>query len=509
MNLDYYLTIGLFNETNLEFITSEIIENITIIKSKISEETQFFKSIPLKDEISVFGYRLDNTSYNIYIQIKNIIYNDNKSKFEIVNYLELEKIKLNNNSSNEIDFYAYYYMINMLKINEHRFILTAPSQSNNELFLAIFDINHELPDISLFIRYYKIPMKIYFLKLHHFLECQNYNGFIAIIYTTYLSPVLNKVYQFLSIFSYINGTDSELINLQKETKLKLKDYINETSIENNIFGVYLYGIKIIKLPNNNENGVFYISKEKNNIIKENDILNSEDEIIFIYDYDDLIIGNTIYIIEIAGVVKEPLYSEAINYSIYNEHYGNALPETFYQLEILIGKTCFYNYSIPNKIITENDCPENCKLCYYNICFNCKNDYILENSTKSCQLNISKEGYYYDENLKYYKKCYESCKTCSKGPKYLIDKSDIEEMNCNKCPQDFYKLENTNNCYNKNNPPKYHFFNIEGFSKCYETCLTCNGYKINSTYYNCLSCDENYYLFYQKSTNYLVCAFTNK
>ena len=183
----------------------------------------------------------------------------------------------------------------------------------------------------------------------------------------------------------------------------------------------------------------------------------------------------------AGVVKEPSYSKAINYSIYYEHYGNNLSETFYQPEILVGKTCFYNYSISNSINGENDnsCLENCKVCYYNICLKCINN-IFDNITNKCQLNVQQEGYYYDENLKYYKKCYESCKTCSKGPIYMMNNNnyDIEEMNCNQCPQDFYKLENTNNCYDKNNPPKYHFFNIEGFSKCYETCMTCSGYKKN-------------------------------
>ena len=249
LNTDSYLTIGLFNESNLEFINSEIVDNITILSSVT---TQFYRSILLKDEISILGYRLDNTSYNIYLQIKNIINNNNK--YEIVNYLNFERIKLNKNNSNEFNFDSYYYAINMLKINEHRFAIISPSKTYYELFLIIFDI-HKNSDISLFIRYYKIPIKIYYNKLYHFIESKNYNGFITLIYTAYMSPMNAKIYQFLSIFSYINGTDSELINLQSETKLKLKDYINETYIENNIFGAELYGIKIIKLPNNNENGV--------------------------------------------------------------------------------------------------------------------------------------------------------------------------------------------------------------------------------------------------------------
>ena len=84
------------------------------------------------------------------------------------------------------------------------------------------------------------------------------------------------------------------------------------------------------------------------------------------------------------------------------------------------------------------------------------------------------------------------------------------MNCIQCPQDFYKIDNTNNCYHKYNPPKKHFFNNGGFfSKCYESCMTCSQYKKNNTYYNCLSCDENTNIFYQKSTNCLDCSFKEK
>ena len=40
-------------------------------------------------------------------------------------------------------------------------------------------------------------------------------------------------------------------------------------------------------------------------------------------------------------------------------------------------------------------------------------------------------------------------------------------------------------------------------------MTCNGPKKNSTYFNCLTCDENTNLFYPKSTNCLDCAFIDK
>ena len=111
--------------------------------------------------------------------------------------------------------------------------------------------------------------------------------------------------QYFSILSYINSRDSELIIFDSSTTLELNTYINENDIENNLFGVILYGIKIFLMPRNIR--VYYISEKKINIITENEILDPDDIIHFIFDYDNLIKGDTTYIIEMAGVVKEPSY----------------------------------------------------------------------------------------------------------------------------------------------------------------------------------------------------------
>ena len=86
-----------------------------------------------------------------------------------------------------------YYIINLLKINEYRFILIYPNTSNIRLFLVVFDIN-EPPNIALLIRYYFIQLNIYESQIYFYLECRNYNGFISLIYTirgeTEYSPIL-------------------------------------------------------------------------------------------------------------------------------------------------------------------------------------------------------------------------------------------------------------------------------------------------------------------------------
>ena len=106
--------------------------------------------------------------------------------------------------------------------------------------------------------------------------------------------------------------------------------------------------------------------------------------------------------------------------------------------------------------------------------------------------------------------HDSCKTCSNGPIYYIDILEIEDTNCNECIQGYYKMENTNNCINKDTIPLAYYLDINKgyFLKCYEKCMTCKTYKKNSTYLNCISCDENS-VFYPKSSNCLNCSKRDK
>ena len=86
--------------------------------------------------------------------------------------------------------------------------------------------------------------------------------------------------------SYINSTDSSILNLESNNILNLSNYINSELIENNLFRVFLSGVK--------------------NIWSRNFSL--EDIINFVFDYYNLIKGEAMYTIEIAAVVQESSYS---------------------------------------------------------------------------------------------------------------------------------------------------------------------------------------------------------
>ena len=438
--------------------------------------------------------------------MKEVKYKYNKYILEDY-FLAKKTIVINQNK--KFSYNYYYFNSHMLKINDYKFCLTTSNYYLNELYIITFDL-YSAHDTNLCIRHYNIPLKLYNLREYKFIMSFNFYGFYGLVYTTE-DIQTKRVEQYLSIFSYINGIDSEIISLDSNTILNLNDYINSNFIENNLFGLCLNGIKIISLPCSKDLGVYYFSEQKNNIVLENEILNINDKISFVFDYDNLITNNLVYTIELAGIVKEPSYSELNKYPIFTENYGDKDQESFYSPRILTGKTCFYNFTIKNSLSGENinSCGEYCKVCYKNKCIKCIDNYILMEDSNTCH-NKQINNYFLDTKNNLLRKCHESCLLCSNGPIYSINSLDIEDTNCEVCIDNYYKIINTNNCIHKDNTPIGYYLDTDKnlFLSCYEKCLTCSKYKQNLTSLNCLSCDENS-IFYEHSHNCLDCVLRGK
>ena len=167
--------------------------------------------------------------------------------------------------------------------------------------------------------------------------------------------------------------------------------------------------------------------------------------------------------------------------------------------------CIINYSKSTDFLlstTDNiyyQCYQNCKLCNesYNPlsnemnCLECIDDYYFIYSENNCyNLTLLQENkYYFDTNDKKFHKCYNTCSECLN--------SEPNEMNhsCISCINDYYFLENTNNCYDINLTEKGYYLekNMKIFKICYINCKTCtNGYDSNSDNHNCIECADNYY-----------------
>ena len=110
------------------------------------------------------------------------------------------------------------------------------------------------------------------------------------------------------------------------------------------------------------------------------------------------------------------------------------------------------------------------------CDKCIMNYYFEYNTKNCCDNsILERGYYFDyftiseDELPTYKKCYKRCKTCNNT---FIE----NDMNCILCIDEFYKINGTNNCYNKSFKEEGYYLKNNIFYPCEENCKTCTDSK---------------------------------
>ena len=135
------------------------------------------------------------------------------------------------------------------------------------------------------------------------------------------------------------------------------------------------------------------------------------------------------------------------------------------------------------------CPKYCSQCSKNKkCKICLNGYNLVgvnyNDTNPiiCDNKIDIEkGYYKNEDNVYYL-CSEECTTCfEKDNKCLI------------CKENYYFLENSNNCYNISNYPKGYYYNKEKkiFAHCHNNCQTCTEGPISNDKMNCDTCKSDF------------------
>ena len=192
-------------------------------------------------------------------------------------------------------------------------------------------------------------------------------------------------------------------------------------------------------------------------------------------------------------------------------------DNYYKLN---GTNNCYDSSFQNEgyYLKENiyyPCDENCLTCSdkkndaSNNCLTCDNSqkqYLVEDLNNCVKEKYS--GYYLDNIENKFKKCHINCKECN-GPYRNNNINDIENHNCIKCIDDYYKLGESN-CYNNETIIEGYYLdkneNPYIWKVCYERCETCiqSG---NYTNMNCLSCKE--YIIDEKTSKKLKIFLTNK
>jgi hypothetical protein len=333
------------------------------------------------------------------------------------------------------------------------------------------------------------------------------------------------------LFGYFNSTDPKPIyNLKKDGlnyRIKLNDYLN---LQSNIFNYKIKGIKILKSPNYNSSGLFFISNNTKHQVEENDIVDFETSLSLNFKYNNIIKkGN--YLFKFAGVLEEPTYNNINRYSdstiwsfklgfvnatILQEKYINVYDTrrnlniigkaSLFQINVLEDIQVFCNKEYDDKCLKSND--NKCLTCgegtYYNI----------DNSNEITQYLIG-ENYYFDSNKQAFIKCHSRCKKCSKeynktsmqcdeciyNDKYFLTK----EKNClekSYCKYNFYYDDNFDLfCINKTNTcPDFKPYELSSTKECIEKCnLNEMGIKCNPTN-NIISINETYKLLHNDINN---------
>ena len=145
----------------------------------------------------------------------------------------------------------------------------------------------------------------------------------------------------------------------------------------------------------------------------------------------------------------------------------------------IGVNCKLNKPTCKKL----HCKE-CNVCFNDVyCSTCKNNFQLDEIKHICfnkKTNTDTNNENTNENIE----CHENCFSCSLP-------FTNENMNCISCKENFYRLNGTNDCFDKTLLDDGFYLKNDIFYPCDDNCMTCSDEKNNENH-NCIECAENYY-----------------
>ena len=535
----------------------------------------YHEAILLRDEIGIFVYYKDTSDHNAKpnILIKKLEQNNNKNI--TLKRLEENIIDITFNLISISTFYDTETLFNNLNyilsdsenslaiINEHNFALaTITVYDNTHLLIAMMNIHNN--DNSIEVKYFDIPLKdLYDINYYGNLKSFGYKDLFGIQFDHKNGE--NYISSFV-LFSFGNSTDPTPVENIFE---KLDNYTLTPSafvkVENNILCYQLTNVIITEIPDESTGIIVQRNNVNKTKLKKGDILAINEEIIVTYLKNKRDIPNGNYNLSFAPYLYEPDNEDTYKCYIDEDNFGENKNKTSNDKEHY-GREFSFQFTIGN-------CFKNCETCKKigtNItdqyCDSCIENYYFIEGTQNCfDKNNPPDGYYFDENKKQFKKCYEDCKTCkSLGteddmqctscnndegyfflygtknclkmpiPGYYIEKTDNkiykcdiscgtcssgaiknennEVTNCDTCNKDegYYNLDDSTVCTKKIKKGEYFDESCKCFKKCYKDCLTCSGEALNEYHMNCLSCDiSKGFEFYPLNSNCLNCKELNK
>ena len=328
----------LFLNSDLEFIKK--IET-SIISSELPSINIFFKFIHLKDNLDILAY---------YKGIKNDYPTLQLIETKISTYSYLAELK------EEILLNQYIYnssatLCDFIKIRDDLVCLSGTSPNKEILIISLINFYEEM---EYNIRYYEVDFfNLYKHKFFRDMKLYLYNKYVVLGFSCCFQSSCNLTtedhYSSLIFFSYPNSTERNLdiINhLKKEENNEIiLDLFDKVTIDNNIFGFILYGIKINSIDNC---GINFITNKTNNAINKNDIISKNEIIKIDFLEDEYQISNCKLIYSI--IITEPEYEEYNKYAnhIYKEN--NEDEKELFSNTLYEGKVETFEILISQEII---------------------------------------------------------------------------------------------------------------------------------------------------------------
>ena len=338
------------------FIIDEISLEINQIFIDNLQKFHMVKSIHFEKEIGIYNYFNNSTDLYPTLLIKNITFDQNENKYQLIDILK-NSIRLNLNYNNEYEDAPVD--MEMIKISEESFsiLYNFYSLSQSSFLFLLFDLygkNNKYENII--VRYYKIPKELYNIRYIACLKGFLYEKFLGF-------SMISEDFPLFLIFGRNNNIEPNKIvninNINNETlnyKIKINDYIyNNIKIDNNIFGYEFIGFQIIKLIGISDGVKYYLNSYSGSEIKENDILNINDEIIIDYSSAKAKVNNDFYL-ELSTIFGEPEYDKFNKYTDNIEIFGEEDQKNYFNKKIFQGNSIKFMYNF--------GCHKMCDTCEY-------------------------------------------------------------------------------------------------------------------------------------------------
>ena len=377
INLFYIIIIEPTFQLNLKQM-----KQIDIGDSYENNEEVFLKGIYLINNVGFYLYYKSISSYPT-IAIKDWNGEEKVSDYNFQNFI-----------LNQFDFNANLLYNDLININSNQICFTSVSKDKRNLYITIFYFYNEYTQMV--IRYYSIKLyELYHKKILLDLRTSEFGNFLSLSSSFCSNDLCNSNsddhYSYLIIFSYPNITDFDidLIQYLKYSKDNIHNINIDVSlhkiyrrIDNNIFGYYHKGIKILSIPENIKIYSLLSSTE----IKANYSLLQNENIFISISLENQTIKDE-YLIKFALIVSEPEYKNLNDYiTDIDTSKGDENENLYYTPKEYIGKTAFLK--IIKDGLLSTDCEdENCSLCNEGEkgkCITCKYDFDIISGEKICK-----------------------------------------------------------------------------------------------------------------------------